>query len=335
MRFIHPFATAHGERTGTDSVFVQVQAGDVIGHGEATLPPYLKETATSVVTALEAFTSRPFGSVMEAVAALDDDRWNGDPAFRNAVYMALCDIESKVRQLTLHEFFEYDIQNKGCMLMTIGISSSDELEQKIAALPEPGGFKVKVDRRSDELYIRTIKALSNKPLFIDANQGLPSIDRALQLIGAAGDGILGMEQPFARDRMEEHARLTACAGTTVYGDESIQDLADLKRVGAAFNGVNVKLMKCGGLDRAADMIDKARRQGKRVMLGSMSESALGCTAMAHFAGVADLIDLDGPWLLSNDPFQGIGIHQGRLQLPQGPGIGAVLRADLTFTPIGV
>ena len=103
---------------------------------------------------------------------------------------------------------------------------------------------------------------------------------------------------------------------------------------AQFSGVNQKLMKCGGLDLAKAMADKARQLGMQVMLGSMSESSLGCSAMAQLAPEADIVDLDGPWLIKNDPFKGIEMVGGQLRLPDTPGMGADLVADLRFTPFG-
>ncbi|MBL7985370.1 MAG: dipeptide epimerase, partial [Flavobacteriales bacterium] len=121
----------------------------------------------------------------------------------------------------------------------------------------------------------------------------------------------------------------------VFGDESIRSKADLQAKRSLFGGVNIKLMKAGGLDRVAGLMHEARRNGQQVMLGSMSESSLGCTAMAHFAGAADVVDLDGPWLIKNDPFEGIRMtDSGGLRMPQDAGIGATLKADLDFIPVG-
>ena len=90
------------------------------------------------------------------------------------------------------------------------------------------------------------------------------------------------------------------------------------------DGINIKLAKCGGLDRARRMIHLARRQGLRIMLGCMIESSLGITAAAHLAPWVDYLDLDGAALLAEDPFRGMVLDHGRLVMPGRPGIGAVL-----------
>jgi L-alanine-DL-glutamate epimerase-like enolase superfamily enzyme len=116
----------------------------------------------------------------------------------------------------------------------------------------------------------------------------------------------------------------------------VQDLEDLKRASGAFDGVNVKLMKCGGLDVAKRMVEFARQEGLKIMLGSMSESSLGCAAMAALMPFADLVDLDGPWLISNDPFHGLRMEDGQLAVDGPVGMGVELRLPslLEFHPLG-
>lgn len=156
------------------------------------------------------------------------------------------------------------------------------------------------------------RQLDGRPLFLDANQGLSTIQEALLLVEAAGDRLLAMEQPFPVKRNDLQKQLQERLGVVIHGDESIQDLNELENSVGVFKGLNIKLMKCGGLDRAKALMDRAAVLGMKVMLGSMSESSLGCTAMAHMAGKADIVDLDGPWSIKNDPFQGISMHHGKL-----------------------
>ena len=161
------------------------------------------------------------------------------------------------------------------------------------------------------------------------------MDQALAAIEVVGvERVVGLEQPFAKDRWELHKELANECPITVYGDESIQGLDDLERAPEAFGGVNLKLMKCGGLDVAEAMAERARELGLKVMLGSMSESTLGCGAMASLQHVADLADLDGPWLISNDPFEGLEMHQGRLVMDGIERIRLKEPSLLDFIPVG-
>ena len=155
----------------------------------------------------------------------------------------------------------------------------------------------------------------------------------MEVCTVVGDRLVGLEQPFAVKDEGIQAELQRELHVCIYGDESIWGSADLERASGTFGGVNIKLMKCGGLDKAKAMADRAAELGMKVMLGCMSESSLGCTAMAHLAGAADLLDLDGPLLIRNDPFDGMIMKNGKLVMPEGPGIGANLTAELEFKPI--
>ncbi|HEY0976790.1 MAG TPA: enolase C-terminal domain-like protein [Flavobacteriales bacterium] len=334
LLFKRPFGTAHGLRTGTDSIFVRVEENGFTGYGEATLPPYLTETPAAVVERLQAFVQEKHRTAEEALIALQARAWQGSPGCRAALHMALIDLISRSQQRTVAKSLELTVRNNYSSLMTIGIMPATEIEDALRALPASGVLKVKVDGSGSLLSIEKIKSLDNRKLLIDSNQGLRSVDEALELIRATGEErILGFEQPFDKDAIELHAELGRRTAATVYADESIQDLAELEARHEAFGGINLKLMKCGGVDLARTMAERSLELGKQVMLGSMSESSLGCTAMAHLIPYAAVVDLDGPWLIQNDPFVGITMENGLIRMPGGPGWGTQLRADLGFASI--
>lgn len=338
LLFKHPFGTAHGLRDGTDSVFIRAEEDGVSGSGEATLPPYLSEDPDSVLQRLSAFDrSGPWTvrSAMERLSA-SPDLFAGAPAARAALHTALLDLGLKLHYYSNDQWNTYRDLKQCITLMTVGSGALADVPAKLADTREAAAVKVKLGGADDRVVLEAVKALDDRMLFLDANQGLRSVAEALQRIEWAGaERVIGIEQPFAKDRTDLHQALKDATAVPVYGDESLQDLAELKARAVAFDGVNVKLMKCGGLDRAAAMISRARGAGLKVMLGSMSESSLGCTAMAALAGQADVVDLDGPWLLRNDPFQGITMGAGgRLERPQGPGLGHVPIASLPWIPFG-
>lgn len=222
-------------------------------------------------------------------------------------------------------------------MVTLGHSDLREIPLKLSELPASSFLKVKLGSRADELSIERIKELDNRPLFLDTNQGWNSVEEAMDMIGKIGpERIVGLEQPFPKHRLDLHAELKTRTTLPIYADESVQSLEDVDRVAHAFHGINLKLMKCGGLDRAVEMIRLARDRGLKVMLGSMSESSLGCGAMACLADHADLVDLDGPWLISNDPFVGLWMEGGELCKKKGPGFGIELKPEavLEWAPIG-
>ncbi|MCB0771628.1 MAG: hypothetical protein KDC00_14605 [Flavobacteriales bacterium] len=339
LLFKHPFGTAHGLRDGTDCVLVRLGDDGHEGYGEATLPPYLKEDQDSVIAEIMAFarSGLPFDRVpSEFELRLPSSL--SSPA-RAAISTAYYDLIFKKLNKSISSYFGSRGRPSVAprTLVTLGHSELDEISLKLKELPASSVLKVKLGSGNDLNTLDRLMDLDHRDLVLDVNQAWSTISEALNVIDRIGPRrIAGVEQPFAKHRWDLHAELTSMGEVCVIGDESIQDPEDLRRAPGTFGGINLKLMKCGGVDVAADMLDEARRLGLMVMLGSMSESSLGCGAMASLAAQADLLDLDGPWLIKNDPYQGLGIEQGDLIIPEGPGFGIELRseADLDWATIG-
>lgn len=333
LLFHHPFGTAHGLRDGTDSVFVRLSENGIDGYGEATLPPYLAYSQHAVYEELEFFDLNLIHSVIEG------ERNHLSPPARAALSTAYYDLISKILSISIssHLSIVGTQQVPGLTMVTVGHSTASDIALKLNELPPSSLLKVKLGSADDVQTLELIGSLDGRPIFLDANQGWTSVDQALKAIEVAGeDRVVGMEQPFGKDRWDLHVELRKLTKVPIYADESIQVLTDLERAPEAFDGVNLKLMKCGGLDRAIRMAMRAQEFGLKVMLGSMSESSLGCGAMAHLAGIADLVDLDGPWLIKNDPFEGLGLEDERLVLKGTIGVGVELRSglDLDWNHIG-
>ena len=332
LLFKRPFTSAHGTRDGTDTVFVRVEHDGVVEYGEATLPPYLKENAEGVLEVVRSIRLEKGieGGARELLAEITIKTPNA-PAARNALSMAVLDILGKIAQQPLWRLWNCAAPPGASEAMvTLATDRLKEVAERLAELPASPVLKVKLGTFQDLELIRLVKQLDNRKLLLDANQGLRSVDEALKILDVSGASVVAIEQPFARDRWDLHAELQQLTPVPVIGDESIQGLDDLDRAAGVFGGVNLKLMKCGGLIEAKRMAEAVRQRGLKVMLGSMSESSLGCLAMYHLAGLANLVDLDGPWLIRNDPFQGLDLFEGQGQEPLKPGIGAALSAELPF-----
>jgi L-Ala-D/L-Glu epimerase len=141
-----------------------------------------------------------------------------------------------------------------------------------------------------------------------------------------------IEQPLSRDSIEEMGQLQKMCSIPIVADESVQTMQDIERLAAAgVQGINLKLMKVGGLSPGVAMLKRAEQLGLRIMLGCMVETSLGTTAMGHLSGVAEWIDLDAPLLVSNDPFEGISYDMhANIHVPSRPGIGVVERVITHF-----
>ena len=333
LLFKRPFVTSHGERDGTDSLFIHVRVDGISGFGEVTLPPYVQEDVNGSLHALRRIAGQGGWALEGLLAALDRfPDLKARPALRAGLQMALVDASSKRLLVPVHQLVGADAPKPGLMLMTLGICPLDEVAERLRELPETGALKLKVGDDAGLARLQLVMTSTSACILLDGNQGLRSVQEAAEMVRWVGsDRLLGFEQPFAATDRERSAALARETGCVVYADEAIQGLDDLEAGSAAFNGVNLKLMKCGGLDKAADMARVASHQGKMIMLGSMSESSLGCTAMAQLSGCAGLLDLDGPWLLRNDPWAGLSLSEGQLMMPAGPGLGVEPVIDLLWS----
>ncbi len=333
LLFKQPFGTSHGIRTGTDAVFVRLERNGLAGYGEATMPPYVLEKPATVINSLQHIELQLLG--------IDDFKLDEkySPSARSALSTAYYDLISKELGCSIKEILQLpDRQPRPAIsLITLGLTELAVIPEKLHDLPAFNGLKVKLDGRSDEVVLKAVLGNDSRPVLLDANQAWSNVDHALRMIDLVGnDRLIGLEQPFPVDRMDLQEALVRQTPVILYGDESIRSIQDVERLAGAFTGVNLKLMKCGGLDRAAAMAVRADELGLKVMLGSMSESSLGCGAMLHLGYLADVIDLDGPWLITNDPFEGMVLNEGELMPLIGPGIGIRVRTPhkIAWTQFG-
>lgn len=339
LLFKHPFGTAHGQRDGTDAVFLRLTGPAGIGYGEAALPPYVKERPDSVIHELQSIDIQQYvHSYPKLPSNPGKEHWDTlSPASRAALSTAVLDYSARTQGISVSQYM--GIGHAGVespkTTVTIGLGSAEDIGQKISELPISDWIKIKLGGPNDKERIRTILACDARPLFLDANQGWSSVDEALEIIAVVDpDRLSGVEQPFAKEQWELHAALQVELRVPVYGDESIQGMEDLERAVGVFGGVNIKLMKCGGLDVALGMAERSKELGLQVMLGCMSESTLGCAAMAQLQPLAQILDLDGPWLLRNDPFSGLSMSEEGVWTKEEPGCGVCLTAQLDWHPFG-
>lgn len=335
LLFKHPFETAHGVREGTDSIFIRLDENGISGYGEVTLPPYLKEKPQDVLDRLNGTRMAGLRGTAELAAYLNDPQaWEEhQQGCRAGLHTAFIDLIGKTQQLHAGQIVNV-VNNKSCrVLMTLGITPVGRVAEQLHELPESDLLKVKMNGPDTIPMLRKVLSNDRRPVFIDGNQGMQSVPEVLDICRVAGDRLVGLEQPFTVKDTVLQEELQRILKVCVYGDESVRGMDDLEGAPGRFGGVNIKLMKCGGLDKAKAMAERAAELGLKVMLGCMSESSLGCTAMAHLASGADLLDLDGPLLIKNDPFEGMEMRNGKLVMPQRPGIGAVLKAELEFNSI--
>ena len=327
LKLAHTFTVATYSRTTTPDVQVEIEYEGVVGYGEASMPPYLGHTVESVC----AFLSRvdlgrfPNPFLIEDIMEYLDSLSDGDAPAKAAIDIALHDLVGKLLGVPVHALFGYNPEKRKPTTFTIGIDSPDiVLEKTLESSDHFKILKVKVGLDTDEEMISTIRKVTNLPLAVDANQGWKDRQKALdEIFWLKENGVVLVEQPLPKDRLDDTAWLTERSPLPIVADEAIQRLKDLPRIKGAYSGINIKLMKCTGLLEARKMIAYARAEKMMVMVGCMTETSCACTAAAQLAPAVDFCDIDGNLLISNDIFKGMVVEDGLMVLPAGPGLGVV------------
>jgi L-alanine-DL-glutamate epimerase-like enolase superfamily enzyme len=255
---------------------------------------------------------------MEYVNSLED----GSNAAKAAIDIALHDLAGKMAGLPLWKVWNIDISKAPLSSFTVGIDSPSVIKAKLEDASEFKLIKVKLGGGNDREMINSVKEVTDKQLIADVNQGWRDKYFALDTIHWLKDqGVLFVEQPLPDNMEKELEWLTERSPLPIYADEGIKTIEDLERRKGAYSGVNIKLMKCGGLINARKMIDIARSAGMQVMTGCMTETSCAVTAASQLSPLADLADLDGNMLIVNDCYEGMKVFDGRVIIPGRAGIG--------------
>jgi L-alanine-DL-glutamate epimerase-like enolase superfamily enzyme len=224
--------------------------------------------------------------------------------------------------IPLYCYFGVDPRRAPLTTYSIGIDTPELTRRKVREAADFPVLKIKVGLDTDEVTIRAVRSVTDKPLRVDANEGWKSKEEAVRkILWLEKQGVELIEQPLPAHMIEETAWVRERVNMPVIADEACLRPEDVPKVAGAFDGVNVKLAKAGGLLAARRMIEMARAFGLKVMLGCMIESSLAVTAAAHLSPLVDWADLDGNLLIANDPYRGVRVERGKLILPEGPGLG--------------
>ncbi|MCR4825234.1 MAG: twin-arginine translocation signal domain-containing protein [Bacteroidales bacterium] len=328
LQLRHTFTVASYSRTTTPDVQVEIRYDGFTGHGEASMPPYLGQTVESVCAFLEKVDLEQFADPfqLEDILAYVDSLSPGDTAAKAAVDIALHDLVGQLLGQPWWRLWGLDAAQAPDTTFTIGIDTPDVVREKTRECA--GQFnilKVKVGLDNDYEMIRTIREVTDLPLAVDANQGWTDRQQALdEIFWLQEHGVVMVEQPMAKERLDDNAWITERSPLPVFADEAVQRLADVPALVGAYTGINIKLMKCTGMREAWKMANYAHAAGLRVMVGCMTETSCAVTAAAHLSPLADFADLDGNLLIGNDRFRGVTVVNGRLTLPAAPGLGLEL-----------
>ena len=327
LKLAHTFTVASYSRTTTPDVQVQIEYDGFVGYGEASMPPYLGHTVESVCAFLEKVNLEQFADpfCIDDILAYVDSISEGDAPAKAAIDIALHDLVGKLLGQPWFRIWGLDASKAPSTSFTIGIDTPDVVKQKtLECVGKFNVLKVKVGLENDKEMIETIRSVTDTPLVVDANQGWKDREAALdEIFWLKEHGIQMVEQPMPKERLDDIAWITERSPLPIFADESIQRLKDIDSIKGAFNGINIKLMKCTGMHEAWKMYNYARTLGMKVMLGCMTETSCATTAAAMLSPVCDFADLDGNLLIANDRFEGMVVKEGKMILPDRPGLGLI------------
>ena len=325
LQLRHTFTVSSYSRKTTPGVQVRIDYEGYTGYGEASMPPYLGQTVESVCSFLNNVNIGQFNDPfqLETILTYIDSLSPGDNAAKAAVDIALHDLVGKLMGHPWWRIWGLDPSKAPDTTFTIGIDTPDVVREKTRECADRFNIlKVKVGLDNDKEMIRTIREVTDLPLAVDANQGWKDREKALdEIFWLKENGIVMVEQPMPKERIEDNAWITERSPLPIFADEAIQRLADIPSIKGAYHGINIKLMKCTGMREAWKMVNYARAEGMKVMVGCMTETSCAVSAAAQLSPAVDFADLDGNLLITNDLFRGMEVIGGKITLPDRPGIG--------------
>lgn len=317
-------ASSKGSSAHTVVIFELVDRDGTRGIGEAAPASTYNETAAGVIQycrELEA-SGLSFDDVRGSTEWLES--LPGIPAAaRCGLNIALVDGAAKRAGKPVYNWLGLSFREGAHVTsFSIGIDTPDIVRQKVVAAADYPVLKLKVgDARERENLAALRSAAPEKPVRVDANEGWRTREEALKAIEwlAADGGIQFIEQPMPRDaKPQDLLWLKERSPLPLYADESCHTLRDVPHCAECYHGVNVKLVKTGGISMALETLQAARKAGLKTMIGCMIETSVLISAAAHLAELADHLDIDGNLLITNDPFIGVSAERGRVSFANAP-----------------
>jgi L-alanine-DL-glutamate epimerase-like enolase superfamily enzyme len=337
LKPIHPFVIARGGYSQHKNVIVRITDDDGLeGLGEAAPNRFYGESVATVVAALGQFKpllerADPFS--LESIESQLNRTLRGNASAKSAVSSALHDLLGKRLGMPVYKIWGLDGAASPQSSFTIAIAENQELEERVREAAEYPILKIKLGTERDMEIVRIIRsAAPDKRLRVDANAAWTAKHAVRMSDFLLDQGVEMLEQPVAANDIEGLRFVRKRAKLPIFADESCLVATDIPKLSGAVDGINIKLAKCGSMREALRMVHTARSLDMQVMAGCMIESSLGISAISQIAPLLDSADFDGAALLSNDPFRGTSIADGKIRLSAAPGLGAVPAPSTNLSP---
>ncbi|MFC2125687.1 dipeptide epimerase [Bacteroidota bacterium] len=330
LEFHHPFTISRHTYFSQPGIITILESGEVEGLGEATVNPYYNTSELSLINNAQKLGDHlnqlPFNS--------PDELWNelrplaGQNLFiLAAINNASWDIAGKNTMKSVREFIGINSNDIPPTCITIGIDSIDTMVLKMKENPWPV-YKIKLGTPDDISIVRELRKQSDAVFRVDANAAWTA-ERTIEYAPELSKlGVEFIEQPLPASETDGMKEVFRQSVLPVIADESCVLEEDVEKCHGQFHGINIKLMKCGGISPGLRMIRRARELNMKVMIGCMAESSIGISAAAQLLPLVDYADLDGPMLIKNDSAEGLRFHNGYIELSGQPGLGISLKQQV-------
>ena len=323
----HVFRISRGAMRSQPTLIVELEQDGVRGYGEATTNDYYGATIENMAAALEQV--RPLleqrtidnpGQLWSELAS----QLNDHPFAQCALDQAAHDLWGKRLGKPVYQLWGLRPENIPPTNYTIGIDEIDVMRAKMREFPDWPVYKIKLGTAHDIEIVRELRQETSALFRVDANCAWTAAETIENARVMQGLGVEFIEQPMPADRWEEMRQVFENSALPVIADESCIREEDVPRCQGHYHGINIKLSKCGGLTPARRMIAKGRQLGMKVMVGCMTESTVGISAIAQLLPLLDYVDMDGALLLAEDIASGVTIEQGMCRYASVPGTGVEL-----------
>lgn len=327
LKFRYTFTISRKSKDVQPLLVVSLEQDGLSGLGETADNAYYHMTVPRLMEAINAHRDLIEQYTLTTPEAFWDTMY---PLLKDNLF-ALCaldlaahDLYAKMQGKKLYEVWGLDITHNPMTDYTIGIDTVENMVKKLSAFPWPI-YKIKLGTKEDIAIITELRRHTDAVFRVDANCAW-GVDETLRNAAAfANLGVEFIEQPMPAEDVEGMKAVYERSALPLIADESCIKESDVRACKGLFHGINIKLTKCGGITPARRMIAEARELGLKVMTGSMNESTVGTSAVAHLLPYLDYVDMDGPLLLAEDVADGVKIVDGKIYYADRPGTGAILK----------
>lgn len=323
----YTFRIAHGSREGLETLIVELSDGQYTGYGEAAPVPYYGFTAQSLKELLESHRDKIENYDLQSA----EDFWEYMNPYIGHRHFAQCaldiaahDLVAQKNQQPLYKYWGLSLENIPLSNYTIGIDEVEFMVEKMKKEDFPI-YKIKLGTSHDIEIIKELRKHTDAIFRVDANTAWGVEETIRNAEAFEKLGVEFIEQPLKPDNWEGMKEVMKYVKLPLIADESCIVESDVDKCVGHFHGINIKLAKCGGLTPARRMIARARELNLKVMVGCMSESSIGISAIAQLLPLIDYVDMDGALLISNDPAEGVMVRNGKAIFTDKNGIGAFLK----------